>query len=46
MNSINNIKWNDVLKKEAIGYNDVDLGEEVKDNYVVVQKGIIDKERY
>ena len=43
-----NIDWNDVIKKEARGTNDEDLGEvqEVKDNYVLVQRGIIDKENF
>ena len=43
-----NIDWNDVIKKEARGTNDEDLGEvqEVKDNYVLVQRGIIDKEKF
>jgi len=38
------IDWNDVIKKEARGINDLDLGEvqEVVDDKVVVQKGIID----
>ena len=38
MNS--NIEWNDVLKKEARGIDDEDLGEvqEVQGNYVLVQK--------
>ena len=41
-----NIDWNDVIKKEARGINDEDLGEvqEVQDNYVLVQRGMIDKE--
>jgi hypothetical protein len=40
------INWNEVVKKEAKGKNDEDLGEvqEVKDNYVLVQRGIIKKE--
>ena len=42
------IDWNDVIKKEARGINDEDLGEvkEVKSNYVLVQRGIIDKEKF
>ncbi len=41
-----NIDWNDVIKKEARGINDEDLGEvqEVQDNYVLIQRGMIDKE--
>ncbi|HET8857286.1 MAG TPA: hypothetical protein VFM28_07140 [Nitrososphaeraceae archaeon] len=42
------IDWNDVIKKEARGINDEDLGEvkEVKSNYVLVQRGIIDKKKF
>jgi hypothetical protein len=40
------INWNDVIKKEARDNNYEELGEvqEVKDNYVIVQRGIIKKE--
>ena len=43
-----NIEWNDIFKKEARGINDEDYGEvqEVQGNYVLVQKGMINKERY
>ena len=46
MNS--NIEWNDVLKKEARGIDDEDLGEvqEVQGKYVLVQKGLINKEKF
>ncbi len=42
------INWNEVTKKEARGKNDEDLGEvqEVGDTYVLVQKGLINKERF
>ena len=42
------IDWDDVIKKEARGINDEDLGEvkEVGDTYVLVQKGVINKEKY
>src|SRR5918995_113199 len=42
------INWNDVIKKEARGKNDEDLGEvqEVGDTYVLVQKGLINKEKF
>lgn len=42
------INWNDVIKKEARGKNDEDLGEvqEVRDTYVLVQKGLINKEKF
>jgi uncharacterized protein (TIGR02271 family) len=43
-----NINWNDVIKKEARGNDDEDFGEvqDVQDNYVLVQKGIINKEQF
>jgi uncharacterized protein (TIGR02271 family) len=42
------IDWDDVIKKEARGINDEDLGEvkEVGDTYVLVQKGLINKEKF
>ena len=42
------IDWNDVIKKEARGSNDEDLGEvqDVTDGYVLVQKGMISKKRF
>jgi hypothetical protein len=42
------INWKDVIKKEARGNNYEDLGtvQEVKDNYVIVQRGTIDKEKF
>jgi len=48
LNIINDIDWNDVIKKEARGYDDTELGnvQEIKDNYIIIQKGIIDKERF
>jgi uncharacterized protein (TIGR02271 family) len=46
--SSNDIEWNDVIKKEARGINDEDFGEvqEIQGNYVLVQKGMINKEKY
>ena len=43
-----NINWNQVIKKEARGKNDEDLGEvqEVGDTYILVQKGLINKEKF
>ena len=43
-----NIDWNDVIKKEARGVDDEDLGEvqDVSNGYVLVQKGIINKEKF
>jgi stress response protein YsnF len=40
--------WNEVIKKEARGLNDADLGEvqEVDDNYVLTQRGTISKEKF
>jgi hypothetical protein len=42
------INWNEVVKKEARGKNDEDLGEvqEVRDMYVLVQKGLLSKEKF
>jgi uncharacterized protein (TIGR02271 family) len=42
------INCDEVIKKEARGKNDEDLGEvqEVGDTYVVVQKGLINKEKF
>lgn len=42
----NEIPWDDIVKKEARGIDDVDLGEvqEVNSDYVVTQMGILDKE--
>ena len=44
----NNIDWNDVIKKEVRGTNDEDFGEvqDIQGNYVLVQKGIINKEQF
>jgi uncharacterized protein (TIGR02271 family) len=44
----NNIDWNDVIKKEVRGTNDEDFGEvqDIQGNYVLVQKGIINKEKF
>ena len=46
--SSNNIEWNDVIKKEARGINDEDFGEvqEIQGNYVLVKKGMINKEKF
>src|ERR671930_206703 len=40
--------WNEVIKKEARGRNDADLGEvlEVKDLIVVTERGTLSKERF
>jgi uncharacterized protein (TIGR02271 family) len=46
--SSSSIDWNDTIKKEARGSNDEDLGEvqEVTDGYVLVQRGMINKEKF
>ncbi len=43
-----NIDWKDIIKKEARGINNEDLGEvqEVTQDYVLVEKGIINKEKF
>jgi uncharacterized protein (TIGR02271 family) len=48
MGNSNDIDWNDVIKKEARGSEDEDLGEvqETGQDYVLVQKGMINKERF
>ena len=40
--------WSETIKKEARGRNDEDLGEvqEISDGHVVVQKGLINKEKF
>ena len=47
-NSRENIDWNNVVKKGAIGIDGLDLGEvhEVGDTYVITQKGLLNKKRY
>jgi uncharacterized protein (TIGR02271 family) len=44
----NNIDWSDVTKREARGSNDEDLGEvqEVGQNYVLVQRGMLNKKKF
>jgi hypothetical protein len=46
--SNNNIDWNDVIKKEARGINDADLGEvqEIRLDNVITKAGVVDKELY
>ena len=47
-NNKDNIDWNNVIKKEVIGIDGLDLGEvhEVGDTYIITQKGLINKKRY
>jgi hypothetical protein len=42
------IEWNDVVKKEARGINDEDLGEvqQIQGNYILLQKGMINKKKF
>ncbi len=44
----NNIDWDNVVKKEAIGLNGEDLGEvlEVGKTHIITQKGVINRKRY
>jgi hypothetical protein len=46
--SNSNINWNDVLKKEARGYNEIDLGEVqyVDKESITTQRGTLTKERF
>lgn len=48
MSTNNNIDWADVIKKEARGINDADLGEvqEVRQNLVITKAAVVDKEGY
>jgi hypothetical protein len=43
-----NINWSDVIKKEARGINDYDLGEvqEISEDYVITERGMADKTRF
>jgi hypothetical protein len=43
-----NINWDEVIKKEARGINDYDLGEvqEVTASEVVTKKGLVDKDKF
>src|SRR5918993_2336056 len=47
MNS-NDIDWNDVIKREAKGINNEDFGkvQDIQGNYVIVKRGIINKEQF
>ena len=48
MSSSSTIDWRDVIKKEASGSNDEDLGEvqEVRQDYILAQRGMIKKEKF
>ena len=47
-NNKDNIDWKNVIKKEVIGTDGLDLGEvvEIGDNFIVIQKGLFNKKRY
>lgn len=42
------IDWDQVIKKEARGLDDYDLGEvqELNDQFVITKKGVVDKDRF
>ena len=46
MNNISN--WDDIVKKEARGINDYDLGEvqQVDPEIVVTKRGVVDKDKF
>ena len=48
MSTDNNVDFADVIKKEARGINDSDLGEvqEVRQDNVITKTGVVDKEVY
>lgn len=43
-----NIDWNDTIKKEVRGIDDADFGgvQDVSNGYVLVKRGVIDKEEF
>ena len=45
---MSDISWDDVIKKEARGLNDVDFGEvqETSAEYVITKKGVASKDRF
>jgi uncharacterized protein (TIGR02271 family) len=47
-NNKDHINWNNVIKKEVIGTGGLDLGEvvQVGDNFIIIQKGLLNKKRY
>ena len=47
-NNKDNIDWKNVIKKEVIGTDGLDLGEavEIGDNFIVIQKGLLNKKRF
>ncbi len=47
-NNKEKINWDNVIKKEVIGTDGLDLGEvvEVGNNFVIIQKGLLNRKRY
>lgn len=47
-NNKDNINWNNVIKKEVVGTDGLDLGEvvQVGDNFVIIQRGLLNKKKY
>lgn len=47
-NNKDNINWNDVIKKEVVGTDGLDLGEvvQVGDNFIIIQRGLLNKKKY
>ena len=43
-----NIRWQEVLKKEATGIDKCDLGkvQQIKDDLIITKKGLINKKKY
>jgi hypothetical protein len=43
-----NINWDEIIKKEARGIDDYDLGavQEIQSDVVVTQKGVLDKDKF
>jgi hypothetical protein len=48
MGTNDDIPWNQTIKKEARGINDEDFGEvqDIQGNYVLVQRGILNKKKF
>ena len=48
MGTNDDIPWNQTIKKEARGIDDADFGEvqDIQGNYLLVQRGILNKEKF
>lgn len=46
--NINDIDWNNIIKKEVRGLNNEDFGEvkDIQANYIIVERGSINKEKF